>query len=113
MERCLSEVNSTQSVIGLNNTFLNTDSVFRDRLLEVYGDMKLPDQLKTIKQNKLTFAGCKTDSGVTSICQYLDQLKTESVFDFYTETPESGLYILLEKPNENNTSILKFIENLS
>lgn len=115
VEKYLSEVTSDQDAIAyLTQTFLDTDPAFRDRLLEEFGAMKFSDELEILKKNNYTYIGCiMSIEDVGANNEYLNQLNKDNIFDFYDKIPDSGHYSLLEKPNENNTSILKFLENLS
>ncbi|MEX1193217.1 MAG: alpha/beta hydrolase family protein [Brumimicrobium sp.] len=114
IENFVSDFSSNQNVIDyLKETFLNTDSVFRDRLLQEFGAMKFSDQLAVLKQNKSTYVGCiiaVDDTGANN--DFLNQLNNEGVFDFYAKIKDSGHYSLLEKPSNNYESIMKYLEKL-
>lgn len=114
VEKFVSELSAHQSTIKyLKETFLNTDPVFRDRLLEEFGAMKFSDQLEILKQNNSTYVGClmSLDDNAANN-EFLIQLKEEAVFDFFEITQDVGHYGMLEKPKENYKSIMKFIEKV-
>lgn len=115
VENYVSELSPDPTTVAyLKKTFLNTDPVFRDHLLEEFGAMKFSDQLEILKQNKSTFTGCllaQNDNLANN--EYLNQLKNEGVFDFFEEISDSGHYSLLEKAKENLESIKGFLEKLS
>lgn len=102
---------SQRTVDYLISALSNTDPVFRDRLMEEFGALKFSDQLKTISQNESTRVGCimaLNDNLVNN--EYLIQLKNEGVFDFFAEIKNAGHYSLLDNPEEEYASIVKFIE---
>lgn len=115
VENYVSELSPAPTTVAyLKKTFLNTDPVFRDRLIEEFVANKFSDQLEILKQNKSTFVGCiMAHDDVSANNEYLNQLKNEEIFDFFDETANAGHYSLLEKPSESHQSIIKFIKKLS
>ncbi len=114
VEKYLSEVTSDQSAIAyLTQTFLHTDPVFRDRLLEEFNAMKFSDQLEILKQNESTYVGYITAlDDVAANNEYINQLDSVKIFDYYDKIPDSGHYSLIERPIQNKKSILNFIKSV-
>ena len=110
----LSETTSDQEAVKyLSRAFLNTDPIFRDRLLEEFGDMKFSDQLELLKHENLTHLGCiVAKNDVVANNEYLYQLEREDLFNYFDRISATGHYSLLEKPQENIGSIEKFLENI-
>lgn len=114
IEKYVSNFCTSQTTVDyLKNTLVNTDPIFRDRLLEEFEALKFSDQLETIKQSKSTYIGCVmalNDNLANN--EYLIQLKSEGVFDFFAEIQNAGHYSLLDNPEDVYESIMNFIEKL-
>ena len=110
----LSESTSDQETIKyLSQTFLNTDPVFRERLLQEFAAMKFSDQLELLKQDNLTHLGCiVAKNDVVANNEYVYQIEQEGLFNYFDHISNVGHYSLLEKPQENKGLIEKFLENI-
>lgn len=94
----------------LTQTFLNTDPVFRVRLLEEFDALKFSDQLEILKQNNSTLIGSiMADDDTEANNVYLNQLSGDNIFDYCDRIPDAGHYSLIEKPRQVKNSILNFL----
>lgn len=114
VEAFVSSLTTNQEVRNyLKTSFLNTDPVFRDRLIEEFGEMKFSDQLDILKNNESTFIGCiMASDDVAANNEFLVQLNIEGVFDFFATISDSGHYSLLEESLGNIECIETFINKV-
>lgn len=104
--------NSKTTVEYLTTTFLQTDPVFREKLLEEFAKGKFSDQLKNLQNSSVKTACIMGQNDTIANNDYLNKLHNEGLFASVVNFDNTGHYALLDKPEACKQFIHDFLNTL-
>lgn len=104
--------NNPDSAEYLTTTFLQTDPIFREKLLEEFAKGKFSDQLKNLQNSSVKTACIMGQNDTIANNDYLNKLHNEGLFASVVNFDDTGHYALLDKPKACKQFIHDFLNML-